>query len=325
MMTGSPNIFMSVFMTIEQLSFLPLVNMHLTSHQVDLLIGSNQLQGLPNFIPGLQCASPQHPRKNYDFDCTNFLRIAQKELAILFSLGLIAGVFWIALCAGQNCSKVLMKVLPLARRALMMIMIDCFVKALYAAQVTGFNSGQEAFSWLLIVGVWLLYLLLGVMGCVAAFSQPESYPRLKHLLFNDLRPTLMSRLHFSLLTLHRTCFAVFIIILDNAEVQLLLLSVVTALVRPRQVTIYLLAVRPYQDIKDSVLQIGTHCVVTVFLVFLTLFEMEFLGNDKDLVSQGLMWCIMGVIVLHVIGMLLKVWTTAREIYLTEDEVVVTEL
>jgi hypothetical protein len=38
-----------------------------------------------------------------------------------------------------------------------------------------------------------------------------------------------------------------------------------------------------------------------------------------------MWCIMGVIVLHVIGMLLKVWTTAREIYLTEDEVMVTEL
>jgi hypothetical protein len=325
MMTGSPNIFVSVFMTIEQLSFLPLVNMDLTAHQVDLLIGSNQLQGLPNFIPGLHCAPPQDSRKNYDFDCTNFLRIAQKELAMLFSLGLIAGVFRIALCAGQDCSKVLRKVLPLARRVLMMIMIDCFVKTLYSAQVTGLNSGQEAFSWLLIVGVWLLYLLLGGMGCAAAFSQPGSYPRLKHFLFNDLRPTSMSRLYFSLLTLHRTCFACLIIIPDNSEVQLLLLSVVTALVHPRQFTLYLIAVRPFEDIKDSVLLIGTHFVVTVFCIFLTLFELEYLGHSKDLVSQGFMWCIMSVIVLHILGMLLKVWTTAREIYLAEDEVVVIEL
>jgi hypothetical protein len=79
MITGSHNIFISVFMTIEQLSFLPLVNMDLTTNQVDLYIGSNQLQGLPNFIPGLHCAPPQDKRKNYDFDCTNFLRIAQKD------------------------------------------------------------------------------------------------------------------------------------------------------------------------------------------------------------------------------------------------------
>jgi hypothetical protein len=34
---------------------------------------------------------------------------------------------------------------------------------------------------------------------------------------------------------------------------------------------------------------------------------------------------MSVIVLHILGMLLKVWTTTREIYLAEDEIVVIEL
>jgi hypothetical protein len=325
MMTGSPSIFGSMFMTIELLSFLPLVNMKFTAHQVDLLVGSNQLKGLPNYIDDLQCRPPQDSRKNYDFNCTDFLRIAQKELAILSSLGLVTLVLWLLARKSEGCSELLMKVLPFLRKLLLMILMDCLVKSAYSAQVSRIESVQEFFSWVLIIVVWALFLLLGVLGCLAALSKPDSYPRLKEVLLNDLKPTDLSRLHFSLLILHRMTYALLIITLDAAELQLSLLSTITALVTPSQFTFYLLAVCPYQEIKVSILHIGTHVVVSAFCVFLTLFERGFLGNDEDLVSEGFMWCVQSVIVLHVVAMLAKVALTVKELLQSEGEVTIAEL
>jgi hypothetical protein len=120
-------------------------------------------------------------------------------------------------------------------------------------------------------------------------------------------------------------YALLIITLDAAELQLSLLSTITALVTPSQFTFYLLAVCPYQEIKVSILHIGTHVVVSAFCVFLTLFERGFLGNDEDLVSEGFMWCVQSVIVLHVVAMLAKVALTVKELLQSEGEVTIAEL
>jgi hypothetical protein len=325
MMTGSPSIFVSMFMTIEQLSFLPLVNMKLTAHQVDLLVGANQLKGLPNFIEGLRCASPQDSRKNYDFDCTDFLRIAQKELAILSILGLGTLVLWLIACKSQGCSGLLLKGLPFVRKLLTMILIDCLVKSAYSAQSLGLDSVQEFISWVFIVAVWVLFLLLGVLGCLATFSESSSYLRLKHFLFNDLKPKAKSRLHFSLLILHRMTYALLIIKFDAPDIQLMLLSISTTMVTPRQFTIYLLVVWPYQDIRANILQLGSHIVVSGFSIFLTLFEFGVLGNGQDLVSKGFIWCIMSIIALHVVAMLVKLASVVREILQSDDEETLVEL
>jgi hypothetical protein len=325
MMTGSPSIFMSMFMTIELLSFLPFINMKLTAHQVDLLVGSNQLKGLPNYINDLQCHPPRDSRRNYDFDCTDFLRIAQKEIAILSSLGLVTLVLWLLARKSEGCAGFLLKVLPFLRKLLLMILINCLVKSAYSAQVSGIESVQEFFSWVFILVVWALFLLLGVLGCLAALSNSDSYPRLKEFLFNDLKPTAKSRLNFSLLILHRMTYALLIITLDASELQLLLLSIFTTLVTSRQFTFYLLVVWPYQDLKVSILQLGTHIVVSAFCVLLTLFEFGILGNDKDLVSECFMWCIQSIIVLHVVAMLAKVASLVIEILQTEGEVTLVDV
>jgi hypothetical protein len=105
LMTGS-DAFVSLFMTVELFSYLPLINMQLSSHQVDLLVGSNQVKDLPSYIPGLECSPPLPSRKNYDFDCSNFLRIAQKELTILYVLGVVALVSSIVACATADCEEI---------------------------------------------------------------------------------------------------------------------------------------------------------------------------------------------------------------------------
>jgi hypothetical protein len=318
LMTESPNLFVSLFMTVELLSYIPLINMNLTSHQVDLLVGSNQVQDLPNYIPSLDCAPPQSPRQNYDFDCTNFMRIAQKELCILSALSLVMLVAFITACASNSArsSELLKKVLDVARKLFQMVLLDCLVKATYAAQHTGVNSVQEVFSWILVVLVWLLYLFLGGLGCFAVLS--ESYPLLKHSLFSNLNSTSSARLHFSLLTLHRIGFTCFIILLDASRVQLLCLSIITVLVSPRQFSSYLLIVRPYLIIKHSILELGSHCVVSAFLCFLTLFEFEVHGDSKDLVSTGFMWCIMSILFLHILALLAALASTVKEILQTDS-------
>jgi hypothetical protein len=321
LMTGSPDAFASLFMTVELLSYLPLINMQLTSHQVDLLVGTNQVKDLPNYIPGLECSAPQHPRKNYDFECSNFLKIAQKELTILGILGVVTLVSSIVACVTADCLKrtteTLKKVLPLARRLLLMIMTDSLIKAAYSANLSGIDSVQEGFSWLMIVGVWGLYLLLGGAGVFAVCS--KSYPHLQHFLFNNLKPTLHARLYFSLLVLHRTAFVLLIILFDASKMQLLCLSVITTAVSPSQFTLYLIAVWPYQDIKHSILQLGTHCVITGFLTFLTLFEFGSLGDDKNLVSTGCMWSILSILALHVLAVLAKAGSLVKEILQSEIE------
>jgi hypothetical protein len=95
------------------------------------------------------------------------------------------------------------------------------------------------------------------------------------------------------------------------------LSVVTAAVSASQFPLYLLTVRPHQDIKDSILQLGTHCLITCVCSFLTLSKFKVL--DKELVSTGLMWSLLSIVVLHVIAMLAKVVSIVREILKRENE------
>jgi hypothetical protein len=320
-MIGSPDAFVSLFMTVELLSYLPLINIDLTSHQVDLLVGANQVTDLPDYISELTCSPPQQIRRNYDFSCTNFLKIAQKELLIIWVIGVIALVASIVACATADCltrcSEGLKKVAPVARKLLMMILTDCLIKAAYSARLSGINSVEEGFSWVMIVVVWGLYAILGTGGCVAACS--KSYPLLKHCLFNDLKPAALSRLHFSVFVLHRTAFALLITALDTSKVQLLCLSAITAAVSPSQFTLYLVIVRPHQDLKNSILQLGTHCVITGFCSFLTLFEFEAFGFDRNLISTAFMWSIMSLLVLHVLAMMAKVLSIIKEICKSDNE------
>jgi hypothetical protein len=317
LMTGSPNLFASLFITVELFSYLPLININLTSHQTDLLVGANQVNNLPDYFSGLECSPPQHPRRNYDFDCSNFLKIAQKELTILSGLGLISLVSWIVACAAKVClsnfSKVLKKVLPLTRKLLLIVLIDSLIKAAYSAQVSGIDSAEEAFGWCMVVVVWQLYLLIGGVGGFAAFRPFSCYPNCMHFLFNDLNPNIRSRLHFSLLILHRMAYAAVIIGLDAPKVQLLCLSSFTAAVSPSQFTIYLIIVRPYQDIRDTILHLGTHCVVTGFCIFLTLNQYKAFGDDQQLVSTGIIWSIMSIIFLHVVAVAAKIASVVQEI------------
>jgi hypothetical protein len=329
MMTGSPDIFISIFMTNELLSYLPLINIKLSSHQVDLLVGANQVQSLPNYFPGLECNEPETSRRNYDFECTDFLRIAEKELTMLISFGLFSTV-----CIGlainlKSClaysDGLLKKVLPLLRRLLTMTMLDLLIKATYSASTSDIHSIQSCLGWVLLIAAWLFYLILAVSSIVVVYSQPEAYLRLKLFFFDDLRPTVKCRLYYALVIFHRMCFAFVVIAFDSPKLQLGLISLSSFAVISMQLAIYTLVVRPYKALRDSVVHVGSFVVISSFCIFLTLFEFGALGSDKDLISQGFSVTIVSTTVFFISAMLLRVMNSAREIYLAEDDVLIAEL
>jgi hypothetical protein len=323
LMTGSHNTFVSLFMTVELLSLLPLINMNLTTHQVDLLQGTSQRQSFPGLLSDMECNSPRPPRRNFDFDCSGFLRNSQHELLILCGLGIAGLVLWVLVWVFADCltiaKEVLMKALPIVRKTILMVSMDLLVKAAYSAQLTGVESVEEVFSWIMIVVVWLLFLALCGVSSFVACGKFSSYPLLKLLLLNDVKSSTSSQLHFCLLILHRIGFGLFIMAMDVPKVQLLLLSVITSAVTPMQLATYLLLVRPYQHIRDSILELGTHCVVSGFLCFLMLFEFEVLGNDQDLVSSGFACTVVLIFGLHIAGIMAALLSKIREICLCESQ------
>jgi hypothetical protein len=294
--------------------------MKLTEHQVDLLVGSNQLNNLPNYIDGIECNSPQEPRDNYNFDCTNFLRIAQKELLVLLGLSLLLPLVKLIESCWAAAAGTFMKVLPFTRRVLLSLLIDLLIKATYSAQNTEPDSALAIVSWILIVIVWLVFVALGVLSFWLVFSEASSYPRLKHFLHDNLKPTVLSRLYFSLLVLHRALFAVTTVAFDSASTQLMVITSTSSVVLPRQFGLYLVLVRPFQDIKDSLLQVGSFIAVVSFCFVLTLFELGHLGDNSDLVTTAFSYTLMCTISLHVLSMLVSMFMKARSIYREKDQV-----
>jgi hypothetical protein len=323
MMTGSPDIFISIFMTIEMLSYLPLINMKLTSHQVDLLVGANQVQSLPNYFPGLECTEPETSRRNYDFECTNFLRIAQKELTVLlgvlfFSTGGLLLALNVESCIPYS-NGLMKKLLPPLRRLLTMVLLDVLIKATYSACSADLQSFQSLLGWIMIVAVWAFYLTLLIYSIKVACSDPDDYKRSKLFFFDDLKPTTKCQLFYALAILHRMCFAVVTVAFDSPKLQLVLISVVSLAVTSKQLALYIILIRPFKSFLESLVATGSFFVVVVFCSFLTIFEFGVMGDSKEIVSTGFSITIMSTIGLHILAMLLKVFVSAREIYQAKDQ------
>jgi hypothetical protein len=101
-MLGSPDMFISMFMAIDLISFLPVIDLDFTQHQGSLLAGSNHLNEKPTFIRDLACF-PARRTSDFGFKCSNLLRNALKELGVLLTLVLVELMFFIM---QRCCDKV---------------------------------------------------------------------------------------------------------------------------------------------------------------------------------------------------------------------------
>jgi hypothetical protein len=214
-------------MTLEILSFLPLVDLALSDFTKELLSGSNQMNRLPHYVE-TSCNNAQ----SRGFKCSSFLYNAQKEILVLLT-ALV--VFVVALILknspyGQTCLGVVAKVA-------WMFSTEVSVKAFYLFSHFKYASVGDVFD--VITAAVSVVLCLGLLGGIL------KYPAL----FSNLgcSSSKTCRWHVVLFTVHRLSFSSLIALFDAPLVQIVLISSVTLAVSAMQLLVFHIAVRPYES------------------------------------------------------------------------------
>jgi hypothetical protein len=311
-LTESPDIFVGMLMTIELISFLPLIDLDLTKHQEKLLTGSNQLSNLPKIIGGLECYAPSVQHSPYTISCANFLRSAQKELLIIAGLYSLYGL--LCLKGGSDHVKQMLAALgPLIGKVLQSLVVDLLVKACLFIVAVRVVSFQAVLSWVLCLIFFLGLTVLAVKLFREAPNYESASPQFKH---PELKSGRLPRLYYSFLILHRLIYAGAIVFLDSPGVQMTILAASTFLVSPRQLSLYLIIVRPYSVISVQLQHFGVTFAVSCYFFLICLRETGALSESvgDEVITSGFMITVLSVLGVSVISMLWSIGAKAVEIY-----------
>jgi hypothetical protein len=304
-MVGSPDLAVSMLMTIELISYLPLIDLDLSEHETNLLVGSNQLDSLPDFIPGIHCSSAQARSSSYNFKCSSLFKNAQKEILILILALLIQ--------LTERCmkkddlaeSEARLKSLRSIKVKLMLIVsFGLFIKSSVHVLNYADSSVQAVLGWPIALAVLSLYLgwavlnLLNKAGCV-------DYP--------DLKPNRASQVMYGLIILHRVIYAGTLVLLDTPKVQLGILTVITFAVSPRQLLCYFVLVRPFTDFNTNMKQGILFFSATVFNLVLLLKAFSLISSSSDAVSTGFIAVIYTLIGVSLLALVIATWQKVKAI------------
>jgi hypothetical protein len=148
---------------------------------------------------------------------------------------------------------------------------------------------------------------LWVLGC----SQPG------HAVFDGLRPTKFSSLYWSLVILHRLVYSVTLASFDFPAVQLSVLTGSTLAVRPMQLLVYTVVVRPQTTFKALFQQAGGLLVIGMTLLLLTVEALNGF-DDEGTVDSLCMYAVMGTLLVSVLSLFIGLVSTVVEILKTQD-------
>jgi hypothetical protein len=311
-LAGSPDIFVGMFITIELISFLPLIDLDLTKHQEKLLTGSNQLSSLPEIIGGLECYAPSVQHSPYTISCANFLRSAQKEILVLAGLVILYGL--LSFKRGSELIKQMLNALgPLIGKVLQSLVVDILVKACLFTGAVRVVSFQAVLSWILCVIFFLGLTVLAVKLFREAPNCESASPLFQH---PELKPGRLPRLYYAFLILHRLIYAGAIVFLDSPGVQMAILAGSTFLVITRQLSFYLIIVRPYLSFGVQLQHFGGTFAVSCFFFSICLRETGALSESlfEEVITSGFMITMYSVLGVSVISMLWSIGAKAVEIY-----------
>jgi hypothetical protein len=315
-LSGSPEFLVSYLMTIELISYLPMIDLDFTRHQVQLLVGSNQMKKVPDYIQGFECSEPAKARFLVTIACSNFLRTAQKELLLMFIvLGANLLVWLFARLKKIPVTRIGVHELiaKLSVKVMNVVLLGLLVKScLFWATVHKVTSSS-------VVG-WVISLLVSAMYISAAYVMlrrqlTSTEPLVK---FKELKASRAAQVHYSFVILHRLLFALTLVFIEQPQTQITVQLSITSLVSPTQLAIYLVVIRPHVSVKDQLQQGVSMVVVACYCLLLVLKSFDLLESE-ELVAQGFMFALFAVIVSTILGLIITVGGQAAEIAKTVDD------
>jgi hypothetical protein len=307
--------FLALFMTVDLLLYLPLIDLDFTDHQATVLQGANQLNQVTEHIKGLECLPPSSKYSAFTLKCGNLLISAQKELLVMAVAGLM---FLINCCipsqplnpqSDMQKVKVLMTTVPMKLFRTLSLSLTTKI----VVMLVHVKSQLAEYYISLVLSIFILAALifaaykLWVLACL----QPG------HAVFDGLRPTKFSSLYFALVILHRLVYSVTLASFDFPALQLSVLTVSTLGVRPMQLLIYTVVVRPQTTFKALFQQAGGLLVVGMTLLLLTVEALNGF-EDEGTVNSLCMYAVMGTLLVSVFALFIGLVSTVVEILKTQD-------
>jgi hypothetical protein len=309
LMVGSPDLAVSMLMTIELITYLPLIDLDFTKHETNLLVGSNQLDSLTGFFPGIHCIEARSRSSSYNFKCSSLFKNAQKEILILILALLIQLTERCLTKDGSAESEARLKSLRSIKVKLMLIVcFGFFIKSSVQCLSYAESSFQTVAGWafaLAIFGLYQIWAVLNLLNRASCYNYPE------------LKLTRACQSTYGLLILHRLIYAGTIVMLDYPVVQFSLLSLTTYIVSPKQFAFYLMFVRPYTDFGTNFKQIALYASVATYNFTLLLKALSVISISSA-VSIGFLLLMSVVVLAAVLSLVIAVVQKVADILRAED-------
>mmetsp|Transcript_29661 Transcript_29661/g.52930 ORF Transcript_29661/g.52930 Transcript_29661/m.52930 type:complete len:803 (-) Transcript_29661:34-2442(-) len=300
-LVGSPDVFVEMFMTVELLTYLPLISMPMTHDQVQMLRGASQANKVGNFIEGFECFPPR--QANNCFSCSNLLRTAQKELSMMAMLGFVEALRVYAKGLKQRAEMLSM----VQRRIEMMVFYSLTVKVIVFVKNSNSTNFQTLVSFVAAgcSATWYAFEI----GKVLKSPQPTS---------NMLKPNKLSQLYFALFAAHRLAFALMLVLSSSPKLQTALLGLGTLCF-----TAYLVNVRPFKEMKYNLHQGFLHLVTSLFISYLFLVNYGVLDGSN--LTSAIVTSILSLLAGSSLVVTMNVARTVWELLKLEDNSLVTTL
>lgn len=218
LMVGSPDLFVSLFMTIELLSFLPLIDLDLDEDTTNLIVGSNLLSKLPEIIKDFECVKAKPRKSSYNFECTNILKTSQKEMFAFFVTGLIE-ILTAILRRKNQLLEIRLNAKTLGQRIIQMFAFRSLIKCLVF--LCSFEYAPQLILSLSLAASMMSYILYFVFTNFKLALHSE-HPLLKQSAY--------SKAYYGISVVSMICYSIGIVLFENPILQLCITSSISSLV-----------------------------------------------------------------------------------------------
>lgn len=212
-MCGDSQLFASMFLTVQLITYLPLADFNLSPKLKGLLIGSNQLNSLRDLPLPLKCTKPNKLAQEYGFECSEIYLNAPKELLCL-TIVLTSFVLLTLIFKSKR------------RKAIINTLARHFVAIVSAAAISlsvksgmQYESHSSAFGLVLSLIAQLLYIAAGAANTYFTLRNDERINQA----FGFVCPTGKAQMYFSVFVVHSMSYGLVLTLLDSQVVQMSLL------------------------------------------------------------------------------------------------------
>jgi hypothetical protein len=283
LVSGSPSVLMSMLNTVEFISFIPLMNVHIEPQLRGILIGSNPFVSAPNILGKLlgpdDYAKPYSQAEDFGYDTSGFLINAGTILPILAAvlvLHLCCALGTLVSCCGVDIfSRKKLKSFHLDHYLVYLIGVYMELHAAAAIQLISASASRAVLGNCILAAVFMVILVsVPILVVCLAFASESKTAQLFRVMFEDLREGRVSRCFYAVYFLHRLLSLSVIMFCSSPYLQLSLCLAFTFAVSPTQKLLYLALARPFQDklLFVSYLVADSCSLLCLFTVF---FELAF--------------------------------------------------